>query len=168
MMRYSREFHELPSEDDYHTYATHSSSQILQQNLDSEIEVKNLPKIISSSEYFSFQNNRMKVINDPIHGHIFLSKKIVAAVDTPQFQRLRDLKQLGVTYLVFPGASHNRSESHFFLFFGIPILYRFEHCLGVSHLAGKMLDRLRIVQPELEITHRGTLSLIPQDDLKIT
>lgn len=53
----------------------------------------------------------MKVINDPIHGHIFLSQKIVAAVDTPQFQRLRDLKQLGVSYFVFPGASHNRYET---------------------------------------------------------
>lgn len=31
---------------------------------------------------------------------------------------------------------------------------RFEHCVGVSHLAFKMLDRLRIVQPELEITQR--------------
>jgi deoxynucleoside triphosphate triphosphohydrolase SAMHD1 len=38
----------------------------------------------------------------------------VQFIDTPQFQRLRNIKQLGTTYYVFPGASHNR----------------FEHCLG--------------------------------------
>ncbi len=38
----------------------------------------------------------------------------VQFIDTPHFQRLRNIKQLGTTYYVFPGASHNR----------------FEHCLG--------------------------------------
>ena len=39
---------------------------------------------------------------------------------------------------MFPGASHNR----------------FEHCLGVSHLSGKMIRRLQKNQPELDITHK--------------
>ena len=79
-----------------------------------------------------------KVINDPIHGHMHFSGKLMAVVDTPEFQRLRELKQLGSTYFVFPGASHNR----------------FEHSLGVAHLAGVLLGELRVKQPELEIDER--------------
>ena len=53
---------------------------------------------------------RNKIINDPIHGHIMLDDLCLSIIDTPEFQRLRDLKQLGSTYYVFPGASHNRFE----------------------------------------------------------
>lgn len=52
----------------------------------------------------------LQVFNDPIHGHIELHPLLVRFIDTPQFQRLRHIKQLGGTYLVFPGASHNRFE----------------------------------------------------------
>lgn len=55
-----------------------------------------------------------QVFNDPIHGHIELHPLLVRIIDTPQFQRLRYIKQLGATYMVFPGAAHNR----------------FEHCIG--------------------------------------
>lgn len=51
-----------------------------------------------------------KLINDPIHGHIRLNRRCVEIIDTPEFQRLRDLKQLGSSYFVFPGASHCRFE----------------------------------------------------------
>lgn len=47
----------------------------------------------------------MRVFNDPVHGHFELDSLCVRIIDTPQFQRLRRLKQLGVTSLVFPGAS---------------------------------------------------------------
>ncbi|XP_016331990.1 deoxynucleoside triphosphate triphosphohydrolase SAMHD1-like, partial [Sinocyclocheilus anshuiensis] len=52
----------------------------------------------------------MKVLNDPIHGHIELHPLLLRFIDTPQFQELRHIKQLGGAYLVFPGASHNRFE----------------------------------------------------------
>jgi HD superfamily phosphohydrolase len=78
----------------------------------------------------------MKVFNDPIHGHIQLSDVDISIIDTPQFQRLRELRQLGVSYLVFPGASHNR----------------FEHSIGVCHLAGRWAKFLQQEQPELRIT----------------
>uniref|UniRef100_A0A8D0G4C8 Deoxynucleoside triphosphate triphosphohydrolase SAMHD1 n=1 Tax=Sphenodon punctatus TaxID=8508 RepID=A0A8D0G4C8_SPHPU len=83
----------------------------------------------------------MKVFNDPIHGHIEIHPLLVRIIDTPQFQRLRYIKQLGGTYYVFPGASHNR----------------FEHSLGVGHLAGLLVRALQERQPELEINQRDIL-----------
>ncbi|XP_072918221.1 deoxynucleoside triphosphate triphosphohydrolase SAMHD1-like [Hemitrygon akajei] len=82
-----------------------------------------------------------KVFNDPIHGHIEMHPLLVRIIDTPQFQRLRFIKQLGATYFVYPGASHNR----------------FEHSIGVAHLAGELVKALSGRQPELRINHRDIL-----------
>jgi|TARA_B100001142_G_C14328893_1_gene653325 hypothetical protein len=68
-----------------------------------------------------------KIINDPVHGHMYFPGLVVDAIDTPQVQRLRELKQLGTAYYVFPGASHNR----------------FEHSLGTCHLATNMFEALK-------------------------
>uniref|UniRef100_T1DIX0 Deoxynucleoside triphosphate triphosphohydrolase SAMHD1 n=1 Tax=Crotalus horridus TaxID=35024 RepID=T1DIX0_CROHD len=87
------------------------------------------------------QTDITKVFNDPIHGHIEMHPLLVCIIDTPQFQRLRYIKQLGGTYYVFPGASHNR----------------FEHSLGVSHLAGRLVQALQERQPELNIDQRDIL-----------
>uniref|UniRef100_A0A2S2PUY9 SAM domain and HD domain-containing protein 1 n=1 Tax=Sipha flava TaxID=143950 RepID=A0A2S2PUY9_9HEMI len=67
-----------------------------------------------------------KVFNDNIHGHISLHPLCVTIIDTPEFQRLRNIKQLGTTYLVYHCASINR----------------FEHSLGVCYLAGQIIDAL--------------------------
>lgn len=83
----------------------------------------------------------MKVMNDPIHGHIELHPLLIRIIDTPQFQRLRYIKQLGGGYYVFPGASHNR----------------FEHSLGVGYLAGCLVRALHEKQPELQISERDML-----------
>ncbi|RKP13824.1 HD phosphohydrolase domain-containing protein [Piptocephalis cylindrospora] len=77
-----------------------------------------------------------KVVGDPIHKYIRLDDLCWDVVDTEEFQRLRDLKQLGSAYYVFPGASHNR----------------FEHSIGVSYLAGKTVERFKNRQPGLELT----------------
>nr|KAF6423692.1 SAM and HD domain containing deoxynucleoside triphosphate triphosphohydrolase 1 [Rousettus aegyptiacus] len=82
-----------------------------------------------------------KVINDPIHGHIEFHPLLIRIIDTPQFQRLRYIKQLGSAYYVFPGASHNR----------------FEHSLGVAHLAGCLVRALSERQPELQLNERDIL-----------
>jgi HD superfamily phosphohydrolase len=78
----------------------------------------------------------VKIFRDPIHGYIHLDELCMDIVDTAQFQRLRDLKQLGALYYVFPSASHNR----------------FEHSIGTSHLAGQLVSRFQQQQVELGIT----------------
>ncbi|WAR11723.1 SAMH1-like protein [Mya arenaria] len=82
-----------------------------------------------------------KVFNDPIHGLIELHPLCVKIIDTPEFQRLRFLKQLGTAYFVYPGASHNR----------------FEHSLGVCHLAGRLVRAIKSRQPDLGITDKDVL-----------
>ncbi|KZT23172.1 HD-domain/PDEase-like protein [Neolentinus lepideus HHB14362 ss-1] len=86
------------------------------------------------------QNLRKTVrrFKDPIHDYIPICAKTSAFIDTRPFQRLRSIKQLGTSYYVWPGASHNR----------------FEHCLGVAHLARLMAEHLQHEQPELGITDR--------------
>ncbi|CAG8548474.1 13216_t:CDS:2 [Cetraspora pellucida] len=72
-------------------------------------------------------SQKNKLINDPIHGYMSFEKWAIEVIDTPHFQRLRDIKQLGTTYYVFPSASHNR----------------FEHSLGTAHLAYTLTKRLQ-------------------------
>lgn len=83
----------------------------------------------------------MKVIFDQIHKYMKFDNLLLKIIDTVEFQRLRNIKQLGLCYYVFPGASHNR----------------FEHSLGVSYLSGYMIETLKNKQPELNITERDIL-----------
>lgn len=69
-----------------------------------------------------------KIIHDPIHGAIRVSDKILRIIDTPQFQRLRGVKQLGFANLVYPGANHTR----------------FEHSIGAMHLAQVLAEKLKL------------------------
>ncbi len=63
-------------------------------------------------------------IRDPIHAFIRLDSHERTVVDSFEFQRLRHIHQLGLSHLVYPGATHRR----------------FEHCLGVMELAGHVYD----------------------------
>ena len=63
-------------------------------------------------------------IRDPIHTFIRVSSDERKVIDSPAFQRLRDIHQLALTYLVYPAATHRR----------------FEHSLGVMELAGRVFD----------------------------
>lgn len=69
----------------------------------------------------------LKTIKDPIYGFVEVPIKCQLFIDTPEFQRLRRIKQLGNVHQVFPSATHTR----------------FEHSIGVMHLAGKVVDHLR-------------------------
>ena len=69
-----------------------------------------------------------KILNDPIYGFITLNKGILLnIVDHPYFQRLGRIKQLGLTYLVYPGAHHTR----------------FHHAIGAAHLMEQAVQTLK-------------------------
>ncbi len=69
-----------------------------------------------------------KIINDPVYGFITIPSELVfAIIDHPYFQRLRRIKQLGLTDYVYPGAHHTR----------------FHHAIGAMHLMSVTLDHLR-------------------------
>ncbi len=70
----------------------------------------------------------MPTIKDSVHGHIEIDGVGAALLDSPPVQRLRHLRQLGTVHLVYPSANHTR----------------FEHSLGVYHLARRALDSLDI------------------------
>ena len=70
----------------------------------------------------------MKSIKDPVHGYIQVDSSLLPLLDTPQVQRLRYIRQLGFSFLVYPGAHHTR----------------FEHSLGTMHLANALGTRLSL------------------------
>jgi len=70
--------------------------------------------------------NKNKVIRDSVHGDIELFPEEMQLIHTRSFQRLRGLRQLGLTHLVYPAAKHAR----------------FEHVLGVMHMAVQIAHRL--------------------------
>ena len=72
--------------------------------------------------------NKLKIINDPIYGFITIpSVLIFELIEHKYFQRLRRISQMGMSYLVYPGAQHNR----------------FHHALGAMHLMQKAVQVLR-------------------------
>ena len=76
-----------------------------------------------------------KAMRDPVWGYIYLPEPVLSLIDTEDFQRLRNITQLGYVHLVYPGARHSR----------------FEHSIGVYHLAKQFLSRLLTSDPPLVI-----------------
>jgi HD superfamily phosphohydrolase len=74
--------------------------------------------------------SKRKLIRDAVHGDIEMGPLEVELMDTPEFQRLRGIRQLGTAYLVFPSAVHTR----------------FEHSLGTSWMAHRILQSIRRTQ----------------------
>lgn len=77
---------------------------------------------------------RSKVVQDTVHGAISVDGVFLDVMDRHEMQRLRSVKQLGLGYLVFPGANHTR----------------FEHSLGAYHLAGRMASAIGLDREESE------------------
>jgi uncharacterized protein len=77
----------------------------------------------------SIQRNKKKIINDPVFGFITVQSELVFdLLEHPWIQRLRRIKQLGLSYLVYPGANHSR----------------FEHTIGAVHLMRQAIASLRL------------------------
>ncbi len=73
-------------------------------------------------------------IRDPIHKDIELSETEIKIIDSAEFQRLRHIKQLGFSYLVYPGANHTR----------------FEHSLGTLYLSKRIAEKIGVDKEDLE------------------
>ncbi len=74
------------------------------------------------------QINKLKILNDPIYGFISIPNPFIYdLIQHPYFQRLRRISQMGLSYLVYPGAHHTR----------------FHHALGCMHIMQKAIEVLR-------------------------
>jgi HD superfamily phosphohydrolase len=84
-------------------------------------------------------NNIFHVIKDPVHGTMqFTSTEdawVKPFIDSPNFQRLRHVKQLGMGDLIFPGAVHTR----------------FNHCLGCSYVASQIAHKIGLADEERQL-----------------
>lgn len=95
----------------------------------------------------AYLTNKRKIINDPVYGFISIPGDFVFdIIEHPWFQRLRNIKQLGLTSFVYPGANHSR----------------FQHGLGALHLMETAVSTLRskgveITQEEEEATYLAIL-----------
>ncbi|MBN1144959.1 MAG: HD domain-containing protein [Bacteroidales bacterium] len=73
--------------------------------------------------------NKRKIVNDPVHGFIIIPTDFIFdLLEHPYLQRLRRIKQLGLTSFVYPGATHTR----------------FQHALGAVHLMSQAIENLRL------------------------
>ncbi len=74
------------------------------------------------------KSNKRKIINDPVYGFININNDLIFdIIEHPWFQRLRRIRQLGLTYLVYPGSVHTR----------------FQHALGAAYLMGQAISVIR-------------------------
>lgn len=88
------------------------------------------------------QTNKLKIFNDPIYGFITIPNELVFdLIQHPYFQRLRRISQMGMSYLVYPGAHHTR----------------FHHALGAMHLMQKAVEVLRF--KEVSISKEEEMAL---------
>jgi HD superfamily phosphohydrolase len=83
----------------------------------------------------------VKIIKDPVHGYIEVEEFALALLDSPALQRLRYIKQLGFSYLVYPGANHTR----------------FEHSLGTMFLADVACRRFGLLDGERRLVVAAAL-----------
>jgi len=82
----------------------------------------------------TYSLNKRKIINDPVYGFISIPGDFIFdLVEHQWFQRLRNIRQLGLTSFVYPGANHSR----------------FQHCLGALYLMDQAIKTLRSKNTEI-------------------
>ncbi|MCX6352804.1 MAG: HD domain-containing protein [Bacteroidetes bacterium] len=92
----------------------------------------------------------IKIINDPVYGFVKIPRDVIfGVIEHPYFQRLRHIKQLGLTHMVYPGALHTR----------------FHHALGAFHLMTLALDTLKSKGVKItdEETEAASLAILLHD-----
>ncbi|WP_349351175.1 MULTISPECIES: HD domain-containing protein [unclassified Flagellimonas] len=97
------------------------------------------------------KTNKLHVFNDPIYGFIGTPNELIfSLISHPYFQRLRRISQMGLSYLVYPGAHHTR----------------FHHALGSMHLMTKAIQVLKVKNVEItEAEEKGLLCAILLHDI---
>ena len=88
------------------------------------------------------QINKLKILNDPIYGFITIPNPLLYdLIQHPYFQRLRRISQMGLSYLVYPGAHHTR----------------FHHALGAMHMMQKAIEVLKFKEVEISKEEENAL-----------
>ncbi len=88
------------------------------------------------------QTNKLKIFNDPIYGFITIPNTLIYdLIQHPYFQRLRRISQMGLSYLVYPGAHHTR----------------FHHALGAMHMMQKAIEVLRFKEVKISKDEENAL-----------
>lgn len=91
---------------------------------------------------FVSKTNKLKIFNDPIYGFITIPNTLIYdLIQHPYFQRLRRISQMGMSYLVYPGAHHTR----------------FHHALGCMHIMQKAVQTLRFKGVEISNEEENAL-----------
>lgn len=86
--------------------------------------------------------NKLKILNDPIYGFITIPNPLLYdLIQHPYFQRLRRISQMGMSYLVYPGAHHTR----------------FHHALGCMHIMQKAVEVLRFKGVTISVDEENAL-----------
>lgn len=86
--------------------------------------------------------NKLKIFNDPIYGFISIPNALIYdLIEHSYFQRLRRISQMGLSYLVYPGANHTR----------------FHHALGCMHLMQKAIETLRFKEVTISAEEENAL-----------
>ncbi|CAM3003319.1 hypothetical protein SAMN05444143_10628 [Flavobacterium succinicans] len=88
------------------------------------------------------QINKLKIFNDPIYGFITIPNALIYdLIQHPYFQRLRRISQMGLSYLVYPGANHTR----------------FHHALGCMHIMQKAVESIRFKGTTISVEEENAL-----------
>lgn len=88
--------------------------------------------------------NKLKILNDPIYGFISITNPLVYdLIQHPYFQRLRRISQMGMSYLVYPGAHHTR----------------FHHALGCMHIMQKTVQVLKFKGVDISAEEENALCI---------